>query len=83
MILLKNDLLKGYKVGDTLEKTVYDDKRAPINVDTWCGEMCIRDRDYTEDCNRPTVLEDYLGNVVLCSVIDGSLVFCLPHRPQL
>lgn len=35
--VLKNDLLKGYKVGDTLEKTVYDDKRAPINVDTWCG----------------------------------------------
>ncbi len=25
--VLKNDLLKGYKVGDTLEKTVYDDKR--------------------------------------------------------
>ena len=35
--VLKNDLLKGYKVGDTLEKMVYDDKRAPINVDTWCG----------------------------------------------
>ena len=35
--VLKNDLLKGYKVGDTLEKTVYDDKRASINVDTWCG----------------------------------------------
>lgn len=30
--VLKNDLLKGYKVGDTLEKMVYDDKRAPINV---------------------------------------------------
>lgn len=30
--VLKNDLLKGYKVGDTLEKTVYDDKRAPL---TW------------------------------------------------
>ena len=28
--VLKNDLLKGYKVGDTLEKTVYDDKRAKI-----------------------------------------------------
>ena len=36
--VLKNDLLKGYKVGDTLEKTVYDDKRASINVDTWCGQ---------------------------------------------
>ena len=36
--VLKNDLLKGYKVGDTLEKTVYDDKRAPINVDTWRSE---------------------------------------------
>ena len=35
--VLKNDLLKGYKVGDTLEKMVYDDKRAPINLDTWCG----------------------------------------------
>ena len=35
--ILKNDLLKGYKDGDILEKVVYDDKRAPINVDTWCG----------------------------------------------
>ena len=35
--VLKNDLLKGYKEGDRLEKAVYDDKRAPINVDTWCG----------------------------------------------
>ena len=35
--IVKNDLLKGYKEGDVLEKTVYNDKRAPINVDTWCG----------------------------------------------
>ena len=35
--VLKNDLLKGYKEGDTLEKAVYGDKRAPIKVDTWCG----------------------------------------------
>ena len=33
--IVKNDLLKGYKEGDVLEKTVYNDKRAPINVDTW------------------------------------------------
>ena len=26
--ILKNDLLKGYKDGDILEKVVYDDKRA-------------------------------------------------------
>ena len=28
--IVKNDLLKGYKEGDVLEKTVYNDKRAPI-----------------------------------------------------
>ena len=26
--IVKNDLLKGYKEGDVLEKTVYNDKRA-------------------------------------------------------
>ena len=32
--VLKNDLLKGYKVGDTLEKTVYDDRILLLTVDT-------------------------------------------------
>lgn len=35
--IVKNDLLKGYKEGDVLEKTVYNDKRAPIQADAWCG----------------------------------------------
>ena len=35
--VVKNDLLKGYKEGDVLEKAVYNDKRAPIHIDTWCG----------------------------------------------
>ena len=34
---LKNDLLKGYKEGDKLEKSVYNEKTAPIAMNTWCG----------------------------------------------
>ena len=35
--ILKNDLLKGYKEGDKLEKSVYNEKTAPIAMNTWCG----------------------------------------------
>ena len=35
--ILKNDLLKGYKEGDKLEKSVYNEKTAPIVMNTWCG----------------------------------------------
>lgn len=35
--VVKNGILNGYKEGDVLEKAAYDDKRAPINTDTWCG----------------------------------------------
>ena len=35
--ILKNDLLKGYKGGDKLEKSVYNEKTAPIVMNTWCG----------------------------------------------
>lgn len=35
--ILKNDLLKGYKESDKLEKSVYNEKDAPIAMDTWCG----------------------------------------------
>ncbi len=28
--ILKNDLLKGYKEGDKLEKSVYNEKTAPL-----------------------------------------------------
>ncbi len=56
--VLKNDLLKGYKVGDTLEKTVYDDKRAPINVDTWCGGFTAKPVEgvVSPDCRKGSVL---------------------------
>ena len=32
--ILKNDLLKGYKEGDKLEKSVYNEKTAPIAMNT-------------------------------------------------
>lgn len=35
--VLKNNLLNGYKEGDKLEKSVYTEKKAPIQPDTWCG----------------------------------------------
>ncbi len=35
--ILKRDLLKGYKEGDKLEKSAYNEKDAPIVMDTWCG----------------------------------------------
>lgn len=35
--ILKNDLLKGYKEGDKLEKSVYNERTAPIAMNTWCG----------------------------------------------
>ena len=34
--ILKNDLLKGYKEGDKLEKSVYNEKTAPIAMNSWC-----------------------------------------------
>lgn len=34
---LKNNLLKGYKEGDVLEKGIYNDKKAPIIKDAWTG----------------------------------------------
>lgn len=35
--VLKSDFMKGYKEGDALEKSVYNEKKAPIRMDTWCG----------------------------------------------
>lgn len=35
--VLKNNFLNGYKAGDKLEKSVYNDKKAPAVPDTWCG----------------------------------------------
>lgn len=35
--ILKNNFLNGYKAGDKLEKSVYNDKKAPIVQDSWCG----------------------------------------------
>lgn len=35
--VLKSNFLNGYKEGDKLEKSVYTEKKAPIEMDTWCG----------------------------------------------
>lgn len=35
--VLKNNFLNGYKAGDKLEKSVYNDKKAPIVQDAWNG----------------------------------------------
>lgn len=35
--ILKNNFMNGYKAGDKLEKSVYNDKKAPIVQDSWCG----------------------------------------------
>ena len=35
--VLKNNMMSGYKDGDTLEKSVYGSKGESINKDSWCG----------------------------------------------
>lgn len=50
--VLKSDLLKDYKEGDVLEKAVYDDKRAPINENTWCGGFTSKP---VEGAGSPTI----------------------------
>jgi len=49
---LKVDLLKDYKTGDTLEKGIYDDKRAPIVKDSWMGGLTSKPIDGVES---PTI----------------------------
>lgn len=50
--VLKSNLLDGYKEGDALEKLVYDDYRAAIQADTWCGAFTNKPN---ESISGPTI----------------------------
>lgn len=40
--VLKNDLLNGYKPGQNLEKGIYEDKKSPIQENTWMGAFLVK-----------------------------------------
>ena len=52
--VLKTDFLKGYKVGDNLEKQSYSTATDPIYANTWCAAFNTR---HTDDMPAPKVTE--------------------------
>lgn len=44
--ILKSNFLNGYKEGDKLEKSIYNDKKAAIAQDTWCGAFSSKPNEF-------------------------------------
>lgn len=69
--VLKTDFLKGYKVGDKVEKNTYQSPTDPINADSWNGAF---DQRRTDEMPSPVVTNglEYKGYPVEDMAVDLS-----------